>query len=247
MISQSSSLGEEITHRINRAAKTYGHFRSVIWKNRSLTRRTKLKLYNAIIIPTVLYSAETWATCARDLQRLETFHMRCMRDITNIKWYYRVSNVSIRSKILVPYITSVLRLRRLKWFGHVNRMGKERLPHQLLFGELEAGKRPQSKPPKRWKDCINDDLQKFQIPSGTLERDTQDREKWIKRSSVLTPTCSRGQPPSHIYIHSPQTNIIPPPLPPPPSTSPTTTSLSPRVRNSARRHGDIHTNIYVCL
>ena len=37
-------------------------------------------------------------------------------------------------------------------------MGKERLPHQLLFGELEARKRPQSKPPKRWKDCIKVDL-----------------------------------------------------------------------------------------
>ena len=107
--------------------------------------------------------------------------MRCMRDITNIKWYYRVSNVSIRRKILVRCIAFDLRIRRLKWFGHVSRVGKERLPHQLLFGELEARKRPQSKPPKRWKDCIKDDLQKFQIQSGTRMCETQDCVKWTKK------------------------------------------------------------------
>ena len=69
-MSQSSSHGD-ITHRINRAAEIYGHFRSVKYgKIGSSHAGRNVKLYNAIIIPTVLYSAETLATCARE--RLET-------------------------------------------------------------------------------------------------------------------------------------------------------------------------------
>ena len=110
-------------------------------KVRSLARRTKLELYNANHLPYRPILRGDLGYLRQGPPAAEDIHMRFLRDIKNTKWYYRVRNVSIRSKILTPYITSVLRLRRLKWFGQVNRMVIERLLHQLLFGELEAKRR----------------------------------------------------------------------------------------------------------
>ena len=43
---------------------------------------------------------------------------------------------------------------QLRWTGHVTRMDSDRIPKQLLYGELSKGKRKQGRPLKRFKDCI---------------------------------------------------------------------------------------------
>jgi len=53
-------------------------------------------------------------------------------------------------------ITAVLQLRRLRYFGHVSRMGPERYPYVLLHGTVH-GTRPVGRPRKKWLDNIRDD------------------------------------------------------------------------------------------
>jgi len=52
----------------------------------------------------------------------------------------------------------VIKSRRMRWAGHVARMGEERGAHRVLVGKLE-GKRPLWRPRRRWVDNIRMDLQ----------------------------------------------------------------------------------------
>ena len=52
----------------------------------------------------------------------------------------------------------VVKSRRMRWAGHVARMGQGREVHRVLVGRPE-GKRPLGRPRRRWGDNINMDLQ----------------------------------------------------------------------------------------
>jgi hypothetical protein len=49
---------------------------------------------------------------------------------------------------------------RMRWAGHVARMGEERNVYKVLMGKLE-GKRPLGSPRRRWEDGIRVDLREI--------------------------------------------------------------------------------------
>ena len=57
-----------------------------------------------------------------------------------------------------PNIVRVIKSRRMRWAGHVARMGEERGAYRVLVGKPE-GKRPLGRPRRRWMDNIRMDLQ----------------------------------------------------------------------------------------
>jgi hypothetical protein len=56
-----------------------------------------------------------------------------------------------------PNIVRVVKSRRMRWTGHVARMGEERGVHRVLVGKYE-GKRPLGRPRHRWEDNIKMDV-----------------------------------------------------------------------------------------
>jgi hypothetical protein len=52
---------------------------------------------------------------------------------------------------------SVIKSRRIRWTGHVTRIGEKRNTYRLLVGKPE-GKRPLGRPRPRWEDIIKMDL-----------------------------------------------------------------------------------------
>jgi hypothetical protein len=56
-----------------------------------------------------------------------------------------------------PSIIRIIKLRRMKWAGHVARMGERRNMYRLLVGKPE-GKRPLGRLRCRWIDNIKMDL-----------------------------------------------------------------------------------------
>ena len=72
----------------------------------------------------------------------------------------------------------MIMLNQMRWAGHIVRMGDDRLPKQLFYGELLAGKRPQHKPRKRFKDCVKNNLKVMQLGVGDWEEKTLSRVEW---------------------------------------------------------------------
>ena len=115
---------------------------------------SKLKVYRAVVLTSLLYGCETWTLYMRHLKQLECFHMHSLRTILNIKWQDRVSNQQVFDIAESTSIEAMILNGRLRWVGHVIRMEDNRLPTQLMFGELASVKRKQGRPLKRVKDYV---------------------------------------------------------------------------------------------
>ena len=72
----------------------------------------------------------------------------------------------------LPNIVRVVKSRRMRWAGHVARMGEGRGVHRVLVGKMPLGR-----PRRRWEDNINMDLQEVGGSGDWMEL-AQDRDRW---------------------------------------------------------------------
>lgn len=75
----------DINKRLANARAVFSNLNRV-WKSSQYTTRTKLKLYNSCVLPTLLYGSECWRMTENDQQKLYTFHTKSLRRIMKIFW-----------------------------------------------------------------------------------------------------------------------------------------------------------------
>ena len=177
-ISSNLSLDHELDRRIAKAAGVMSKLSNRVWNNNRLTLKTKIRVYQACIISTLLYGSEAWTSYARQENRLECFHMRCLRRILGITWEDKVTNNSVLKQTNMLSIHSLLCQRRLRWLGHVRRMPDGRIPKDILYGELASGKRSVGRPSLRFKDVCKRDLRAADIDISQWEAHAADRDNW---------------------------------------------------------------------
>ena len=76
-----------------------------------------------------------------------------------------------------PNIVRVIKWRRMRWAGHVARMGEGRGVYRVLVSKHE-GKRPLGRPRRRWEDNIKMDL--LEVGCGGMDwfEPAQDMDRW---------------------------------------------------------------------
>ncbi|KAL8570334.1 hypothetical protein ACOMHN_035752 [Nucella lapillus] len=103
---------------------------------------------------------------------------------------------------------------QLRWTGHVIRMDSDRIPKQLLYGELCRGKRKQSRPLKRFKDCIKANVAHTGIAPRQLEECAQDRTGWRALTREATETFENNRRDSIIEARARRKTVAVAPKPP---------------------------------
>jgi hypothetical protein len=80
-------------------------------------------------------------------------------------------------------IVRMVKSRRMRWAGHVARMGEDRVVHRVLVGKPE-GNRPLGRPRRRWEDNIKMNLQEVGGGVGTgwswLRIGTDGGHLWVR-------------------------------------------------------------------
>ena len=100
----------------------------------------------------------------REERRLRAFENRVMRRVfgpkrDEVKWEWRkLHNEELSDLYSLPNIVQLVKSRRMRWAGHVARMGEGRGVHRVSVGKPD-GKRPLGRPRRRWGDNIKIDLQ----------------------------------------------------------------------------------------
>jgi hypothetical protein len=80
------------------------------------------------------------------------------RDEVTGEWR-KLHNEKLNDLCSLPNIVLVIKSRRMRWAGHVARMGEDRGVHRVLVGKPK-GKRPLGRLRLRWEDNIMINLQK---------------------------------------------------------------------------------------
>ena len=89
-----------------------------------------------------------------------------------------VINIQVLQRANLSSIEATLSLSQLRLAGHLVRMEDSRLPKQLFYGELSAGKRHTGRPKLRYKDSLKANLKKTGIEVSTWERQAAERALW---------------------------------------------------------------------
>ena len=100
--------------------------------SRLLSNNLKIKIYRTIILSVVLYGCETWSLTLREERKLRVFENMVLRRIFGprredvMREWRRLHYKEINDLYYSPNIVRVIKWRRVRWAGHVARMGEER-------------------------------------------------------------------------------------------------------------------------
>jgi hypothetical protein len=158
-------MQEEIKSRLNSGNACYHSVQSLL-SSRLLSRNVKVKIYETIILPVVLYGCETWSLILREDHRLRVFENRVLRRIFGPKRdevtgeWRKLHSEELHILYSSPNIIRQIKSRILRWVGHVACMRH--------LGSLRC----------RWEDGFRMDLR--EIGRGSVEwiKLAQDSDRW---------------------------------------------------------------------
>ena len=171
---------------LSRAAQTMAALTrlKIIWKDKNIRIKHKIRLLRTLVITIFLYACETWTLQSR----IQSLEIRCFREILGISYKDRITNEQVRKTIIKhigPYedlLETVKRRQKLKWYGHVTR--SDGLTKVILQGTVE-GSRRRGRPKKSWIDNIAEWTGKS---FAEIQAMAHNRQEWreLTRKSLMT-------------------------------------------------------------
>ena len=90
------SLDAEVSARISRASQAFRSLSRLLWYQKRIKSSTKIRIFKAVIIPTLLYGLECCVLLEPHLNRLQSFIMRCLRIILHVSMWDKCRNTTLR-------------------------------------------------------------------------------------------------------------------------------------------------------
>ena len=145
-LTNQNSIAEEIKSRLRSGNACYYSVQNIL-SSRLLSKNLKNNIYRTIIWPVVLYGCETWSLTLREERYLRLFENMVLRrifgpskDEVTGEWR-RLYNVELNDLYSSPNIVRVIKSRRMRWAGHVARMGEERVGIGCCWGNRREGEK----------------------------------------------------------------------------------------------------------
>jgi hypothetical protein len=121
----------EIKRRLNSGNACYHSVQNLL-SSRLHSKYLKIRIYKTIILPVVLYGCGTWSLTIREEHRLRIFENRVLKRIFGPKRdevmgeRRKLHNEELCYLYSLPSIIRIIKSRRMRWAGHVTRMGEKR-------------------------------------------------------------------------------------------------------------------------
>ncbi len=84
-----------------------------------MTIKSRMKAYNAFVLPVLLFNASAWGVCESVIKKIKVFYRKQLRHVLGVRWPYKISNKALYEKCGAKPLG--LAMRRFRWnlFGHV--------------------------------------------------------------------------------------------------------------------------------
>jgi hypothetical protein len=138
-LTNKNSIYEEINSRLMSGNACYHSVQDLL-SSSLLSTKLKIKVHRTIILPVILYGCEIWSFIFREEHRLRVFENRVLRRISGRKRdevtgeWRRLHNEELNDLYSSSNIIWVIKSRRMRWAGHVARMGEGRGAYRILVG-----------------------------------------------------------------------------------------------------------------
>ena len=126
---------------ISKASSVFGMHSHRLWKVHNIRLETKIAVYHAVVLSSLLYCCESWCRYRRQLRKLKQFCRRCLRNIARIRWQDKVPNIDVLQRCQSDSTEATPMKHSPVSLGHVIRMPDTRLSKRIFYGHLPGGGR----------------------------------------------------------------------------------------------------------
>jgi hypothetical protein len=129
IVNGNKSVEEEIKERISLGNKAY-HANQELFKSKLLIKKSKLRMYQALVRPVVTYACETWALKENTRLKLQVFERKALRRVygptreNDSTWSIKL-NEELKRLIGNKNVINHMKAQKFAWFGHVYRMADD--------------------------------------------------------------------------------------------------------------------------
>jgi hypothetical protein len=102
-----------------------------------LSKNIRIRIYKTIILPVVSYGCETWSLILKEEHNLRVFESKVLGRIFRVKKnevvvWRKLHNEQLHDLYPPPRIIRMIKPRRVRWAGHVARIGLKRNANEMV-------------------------------------------------------------------------------------------------------------------
>ena len=129
-------IDDEVIARIAKASVAFGRLCGNVWDRNGIRLDTKLKVYKAVVLPTLIYACETWTVYHRHVKKLNHFHL--LTEKAPKTQQDKIPDTEVLRRAGMQSVHTLLKLAQLRWIGHVTRMTNEGGEAKRAYSIIEA-------------------------------------------------------------------------------------------------------------
>lgn len=96
-VSDEGEAEKDMKNSLGKAKSMFGRLRKV-WGSKRYSKRTKIRLYNTLVKPVLLYGCEAWKVSVVDNEKLDSFQYKCLKRLMGIYWPYIISKDELNER-----------------------------------------------------------------------------------------------------------------------------------------------------
>ena len=176
VIDHSGGTAADVRSRVAQARTAFKNL-DKIWRDRTISTKTKIRLFNSNVKSALLYGCETLSLNLSSLKKVQTFVNGCLRRILRIFWPERIRSEELWNRAGQRPIREEITQRRWRWLGHTLRKPRNSITRQSLQWNPQ-GKRSRGRPRTTWRRNLEEEMKASGHSWRDITRMAQDRREW---------------------------------------------------------------------
>jgi hypothetical protein len=176
-VTANGELSEEVKMRVRKGHQAWGALKTVLG-NRCVSMNAKRRLYESVVVSSVLYGSETWGLRVAERRQLNVLEMKCLRSMAGVTPWDRLRSEEIRRTTgIVRELADRADNSVLRWFGHMERMKGERLAKRVMKSKVNE-RNVRGRPKFGWMDGVKAALRNHGMSVEEASVRAMDRGEW---------------------------------------------------------------------